>query len=272
MTARRLSALTLVLALASSARSGDDAKPAEPAKKPAAAAQPDAKENAKPAASDDAKDKAKKPAVAAPKPVVRPAPTDLDDAMKRLARTRVSVSFKEAKFEDAVDYVRRVAGFNVIVSPVLRAKGIDGIAPITMTLTDVTLRRLAELVAQFSNTKFKYADSILQFTTPEDARGKPVLRIIAIGDLTMKLHNFPAPELDLRPANAEFVETPESDVENAWSDPQKVVEMIQRLCSPETWTDKDVSISADENKLIVKQYPEVHREIARLIGLLRAAR
>jgi hypothetical protein len=78
--------------------------------------------------------------------------------------------------------------------------------------------------------------------------------------------------MDLRPSKMEFVPEPETDVENAWSDPQKVVEMIQKMCSPDSWADKDVSISADENKLIVKQYPEVHREIARLIGLLRASR
>jgi hypothetical protein len=78
--------------------------------------------------------------------------------------------------------------------------------------------------------------------------------------------------MNLRPSNSEFEDEPESEVPNAWSDPQKVVEMIQKMCSEETWTDKDVSISADENKLIVRQYPEVHREIVRLISLLRAAR
>jgi len=267
MTARWFAPAMLVLALTWSARAADDGKaPPPPAKPPV-----DAKtQQQTDAASADAK--AKKPAVSTPIPLVRPAPKDLDEAMRRLAATRVSVAFKDVKLQEAVDYVRRVAGFNVMVSPVLQLKGVEGVAPITMTLTDVSLRQLAELIAQFTGTKFKYADSVLQFTTPEDARGKPVLRIIAIGDLTMKLHNFPAPEMDLRPAKMEFVPEPETDVENAWSDPQKVIEMIQKMCSPESWADKDVSISADENKLIVKQYPEVHREIARLIGLLRASR
>src|SRR6185295_4480713 len=142
----------------------------------------------------------------------------------------------------------------------------------TMTLSNVTLRQLCELIGQMTGTKFKFAESILQFTTPEDARGKPVLRIIAIGDLTMKLRDFPAPDLNLRPHGAEFEPETEKDVEGPWSDPQKVVEMIQKMCSPETWSDKDVSITANEHKLIVKTYPEVHREIARLIGLLRASR
>jgi hypothetical protein len=251
----------MVLAFSALGVAGDTEKPAA---------------EAKVATAKDAKaGKEKKPAAqpaAVPVAIVRPAPKDLEEALRRLSRVKVSVKFRDTPFADAVDYVRRVAGFNVMVSPVLAAKGLDGIQPITMTLNDVSLKQLAELVAQFSSTKFKVDGGILQFTTPEDARGRPVLRIYAIGDLTLKLHNFPGPDLNLRPAHAEFEPEPESDVENAWSDPQKVVDLIQKTCSEETWTDKDVSISADERKLIVKQYPEVHREIGRLIWMLRSAR
>ena len=217
----------------------------------------------------------KKPAaetVAAPQPLVRPAPKDLADAMRRLERIRVTVKFADTPFADTVEYIRRVAGFNVIVSPVLQNKGMEGIRPITMTLTDVTLKQLTELVAQFSATKFKLDAGVLQFTTPEDARGKPVLHIYSIADLTMRLRNFPGPDVNLRASGSDFEDEPESDAPNAWSDPQKVVDMIQRLCAEETWTDKDVSISADENKLIVRQYPEVHRQIAKIIWMLRSAR
>lgn len=249
-----------VLVLAASVLAADTEKPAVAAK---AAAAKDAKDGKDP--------KDAKPA-AAPVPLVRPAPKDLDEALRRLARVKVTVKFKETPFAEAVDYVRRVAGFNVIVSPVLSAKGLDGIAPLTMTLNDVSLRQVAELVAQFSATKFKFEGGILEFTTPEDARGKPVLRIYAIGDVTMKLRNFPGPDVNLRPSGSDFEDEPESEVDNAWSDPQKVIDLIQKTCSEATWADKDVSISADEHKLVVKQYPDVHREIVRLLWMLRSAR
>ncbi len=255
MRARWWMPALLIVALSAPGRAGDTGKPAADAKAPAA--------------------KEKKPAAEtapAPIPIVRPAPKDQDEALRRLSRVKVTVKFKDTPFVEAVDYVRRVAGFNVMVSPVLAAKGLDAIQPITMSLSDVTLKQLAELIAQFSSTKFKFEGGILQFTTPADARGKPVLRIYAIGDLTMKLRNFPGPDINLRPSGAEFEDEPETDVENAWSDPQKVIDLIQKTCSLESWTDKDVSISADEQKLIVKQYPEVHREIGRLIWMLRSAR
>ena len=271
MRTRWLLPFTCVLTLTVPGLAGDGEKPAPaPATKPAPAP---AKETppAKPAAPAAAKKDAK-PAAPAPIALARPAPRDLDDAMRRLAHVKVSVAFQETTLQDAIDYIRRVAGFNVIVSPVLQAKGVDDIKPLSFTLANVSLKQLAELIAQFTGTKFKFDSGVLQFTTPQDARGRPVLRIISVADLTMPLHNFPGPDLDLRPSNAEFTPEPESDVQSAWSDPQKIVEMIQKLCGEGTWDDKDVSISADANKLIVRQYPEVQREIARLIGLLRASR
>lgn len=268
---RRLLFAALLFGLALPVLAGDGDKPAAPdAKKPADVKAPAAGKKDDAAKDKDAKDAKEKQAAAAL--AARPAPKDLDEAMRRLARIRVNVSFKDTTFSEIVDYVRRVAGFNVIVSPVLQNEGLDGIRPLTMALTDVSLKQVVDLVAQASGTKLKCDDGILQFTTVKDARGKPVLRIYAIGDVTMPLRNFPGPDLNLRPAHAEFEEEKESDVESAWSDPQKIVDMIQKLCGEDTWADTDVSISADQNKLIVRQYPEVQRQIARLIMLLRAAR
>jgi hypothetical protein len=252
---RGIFSTVLLLGLAASGIGGDGAQPAAPGK----------------AKKDESPAKAEAPVVA-PLPLLRPAPTSFDEAMRRLSRVRVSVAFKDMRFEDAVEYVRHVAGFNVLVAPALAAKGTEGIRPLTMTLHDVSLRQLVELVAQFSGAKLKFEDGILQFTTVEDARGKPVLRIYAIGDVTMPIRNFPAPDINLRPHGMEFEQEQESETPGAWSDPQKIVDLIQKTIAEDSWADKDVSISADANKLIVKQYPEVHRQIARLIGLLRASR
>jgi type II secretory pathway component GspD/PulD (secretin) len=257
VTMRALWMAAVIVALGGTGLAGDGDKPASP----------------KPAVPAEKKDP--KPAAAAPKPPValtRPAPRDFDEAMRRLAHVKVSVKFTDAPVGDVVDYIRRVAGFNVIVSPVLQQKGLDAIKPLTMSLNEVSLKQVSELVGQLTSMKFKFADGMLQLTTPEDARGKPVLRIISIGDLTMPIHNFPGPELDLRPSKSEATPDPETDVENAWSDPQKVIDLIQKMCAPETWGDADVSISADANKLIVRQYPEVQKEIQRLVMMLRGAR
>ena len=115
---------------------------------------------------------------------------------------------------------------------------------------------------------------ILQVTTKEDARGKPVLRIYSIADLTFKLRDFPGPDLQLKPSGSQFelMEEEIADREDPFEDPQFIIDIIQANVDPESWDQDDVSITSTRNALIVKQSPSVHRKIARLLILLRAAK
>jgi len=99
-----------------------------------------------------------------------------------------------------------------------------------------------------------------------------VLRIYSIGELTAAIRNFPGPDLNLRPSGAEFEEEEETEVENPWADPDKVIEMIKEFVASDTWEDEGVSVWADSRKLVVRQYPEVQRKISRFLALLRASR
>lgn len=215
---------------------------------------------------------AKAPEKAAPESPAPPAPATLEAALLRLSRSRVDVDLREATLADAADFLARVARMNVILSPALRAKGADALPRIDLRLTKVTLRQFAELLAKTTDTKLVLRDGILQFTTPEDARGKPVLRIHVLADLTLRIRNFPGPDIHLHPSGVEFEDEKESEVESAFDDPEEIVETVRKLTGEGTWDDEDVSISADERKLVVRQYPEVQREIARLLALLRAAK
>lgn len=227
-----------------------------------------AKKKAVPAA------KAKSAVDATPrKKLRRPAPKSLSEALRRLAHVRVDVDFREMSLSEAVRFIGEVADFNVIVGPELqRDQGEEGLPKITLKLRNATLKQVADLVARFTNTKMAYSGGILSFTTPEAARGKPVLRIYSIGDITAPIRNFPGPDMNLRPSGAEFEPEEESEVENALGDPQNIVDMLQELVETQSWEDEGVSIWSDDRKLVIRQYPQVHRKIARLLSLLRAAR
>ncbi len=214
-----------------------------------------------------AKAEAKKRAVLA-----RPAPRSLAEARRRLDAIRVDVDFKDMKMPEIVAFIGRIAGFNVIVGPELQRDGPDGLPTITLRLRRVSLRQVADLVARFSGTKLALREGILSFTTPEAARGRPTLRIYAIGELTATIHNFPGPGLNLRPSGAEFEQEEITEVENPYSDPEKIIEMLREFVASETWEDDGVSAWADTRKLVVRQYPEVQRKIARFLALLRASR
>jgi len=202
----------------------------------------------------------------------RPAPRSLSEAKRRLAAIKVDIDFREMAAADAIEYIGRLAGFNVILGPELQRDGVDALPTITLKLRKASLKTVADLVARFTGTKMALDGGILSFTTPEAARGKPVLRIYGIGELTFVLRNFPGPDMNLRPSGAEFEMEEQTDVENPFADPEKVVEMLKEFVEAKSWEDEGVSIWADERKLVVRQYPHVQRKIARFLALLNATR
>lgn len=256
-----------VVALLAASAAADDSKPvpskdaAVPAKPAAAAKDPKAA-----AAPKDAK-----PATVAARSTA-PQPKTLDEALRLLARRRVDVQFDEAALDDAVSFIAAVGSMNVMVSPEF-VRSAAGAAPrVTLTLRDISLRQLAELVAKTTGTALVFRDGVLQFTTPADARGRPVLRIFPIEDLTFRVRNFPGPDITLHTGDAKFVQEEESDRESPFDDPEKVVELLRKFTGEGTWDDDDVSISADRRKIVVRQYPKVLKEIGAFLAVLRAAK
>lgn len=237
-----------------------------------ASADGDAKAPGKAApAAQSAKKKSSEGEKAPPAVFRAPAPTSLRAALHRMTRTRVNVDFKEMEFARVVEFIGVVAGFNVIVSPELQKEGVE-VAPITLKLRDVTVKGLAELVARLSKTTLHLRDGILEFTTEKAARGKPVLRIYSVAEITTPLRNFPGPDINLRPSGAEFEDEEETVVESPFGQSDSLAEMIQNLVEPESWEEDGVSIQAYTGKLVVRTYPKVHRKIALLLAQLRSAR
>lgn len=203
----------------------------------------------------------------------RSAPRSLDEALRILSRRRTDVAFTDLALAEVVDFIARVGRVNAIVGPALVVKAAGPLPTVTLKLRDVNLRQLAEMVAKSTGTALVVKDGVLQFTTPEDARGTPVLRVVSIADLTFRIRNFPGPDIRLHTGDTpKIVQEEETDQEHAFDDPQVIVDLIRKFTGEGTWDDEGVSITADQNKLVVKQYPKVLREIARFLALLRAAK
>ncbi|MCE9637521.1 MAG: hypothetical protein K8T90_17610 [Planctomycetes bacterium] len=221
---------------------------------------------AKPA---DAKASAPTPAPSAQSII---APRSLDEALRVLERRRADIDFREMAMDDVVSFVAKVGRVNAIVSPEFRLKAQGGLPVVTLKLTDVNLRQVADLIAKTTGSKLILRDGVLQFTTPEDARGKPLLRIFTIAELTFPIRNFPAPDIRLHTGGVRFVQEEESERESPFGDPDHIVELLKKFTGEGTWDDDDVSISADKGKLVVRQYPAVLKEIAAFLAVLRAAK
>lgn len=286
-TVRTLGAFLVVAALAAAARP-DDTKPPTGGSAPSAApndAKPagaspaeQKKADAKPAGDTAATSKAPAektkpatpPVAAAPSSVI--APRSLGEALRMLERRRADIDFREMAMDDVVSFLSKVGRVNAIVAPEFRLKAAGPLPSVTLKLTNVNLRQVADLVAKTTGAALVLRDGVLQFTTPEDARGKPILRVFTIAELTFAIRNFPGPDIRLHTGGVRYVQEEETDRASPFDDPDQVVELLKKFTGEGTWDDADVSISADKNKLVVRQYPAVLKEIAAFLAVLRAAK
>jgi hypothetical protein len=253
---------TLALALPAAAQDAGAGKgtpaPAAPGKAEAARPAPAAKE-APPA---------KPPAAAAP----ARSPRTKREALRILEAIVLSVKFEATPLRDVVSYMAAVTGVNIVLGPALLKEGDVDVLKVDLVLRKVSARQVLELVVGSRDLGIGFQSGVLTVTTRKEARGKPVLRLHPIGDLTFPIRDFPGPEMELRPAGAERTVPEETETKPAFSDPDDILALVKENTGKGTWEDEDVSASTMRDWLVIRQYEDVQEEIGRLVALLRAAR
>jgi hypothetical protein len=136
----------------------------------------------------------------------------------------------------------------------------------------VTAKQVLDLVVDGRGLGVGYQSGIVLVTTAKDARGRPTLRLYQVSDITHPIRDFPAPDLMLHPAGAEREVEQESETRPAFPDADSVLNLVKDHTGEGTWDDGETSASVMGDTIVIRQYGEVHREIARLLAQLRAAR
>jgi hypothetical protein len=208
--------------------------------------------------------------------IARERPHTVRQKVQVLAARKLSVDFKDKDLKDVVRFLTEYTGVNIIVSPLLSAKGDDYDLTVTLRLTDVSVRQLLSIILDLKGLAVVHRHGVIMITTPEDARGKPYLRIYPISDLTFRIRDFPGPNLMLRPAGSEGLEDMfggvEEGKEHAFADPEFIQDLILDNTGKDTWEDEGVRINVNERYLFARTYRTVHVEITRLLMMLRAYR
>jgi hypothetical protein len=200
----------------------------------------------------------------------------LREQLLTLDATKVSIDFTEKPLHEVLAFFTSVTEVNLIVSPLLTTAKDDYDLNVTLKLKNVSVRQVLAILIELKGLSSVYRHGVIMITTPKDARGKPYLRIYSIGDLTMKIRDFPGPDMMLRPAGSEGMEgmfgMVEEGKEHAFADPEFIQDLVQDNCGEDTWEDDKVAISVTERYMVVRTYGPVHKEITRLLMLLRGYR
>jgi Flp pilus assembly secretin CpaC len=191
----------------------------------------------------------------------------------KLANEVITLDYAETPvpFKDAIKSIRIRTGINIMVDPeVMTEKGEE---PVAVSLRDYNLGDSLKLVLDNLKLGYVLRDEVLYITTTEKAMGRALPRVYDVGDLTVALPDFKAPNLNLRPGGAG-----EAAVKAIWgedgervtdTDIGRLADLIRENAGRGTWELEGHSINPSAGKLIVSTTPAIHKQVTKFLDDLR---
>ncbi len=193
------------------------------------------------------------------------------EVRNRLAAARTTISFTDATLDEAVEYLGRVSGTNIVVMNEAREGRSDDELAITLKLDSAeSVDKILELIAQFKGLAWTVENGIAQITTPEAARGKSIVQMYDIKDLATPIANFPGDEINLDPQGEHEVEeeVPEPVAEFTGD---AIKDLIEQNVDKTVWEEGGSIDLLEPGTLVVKAPATTHAKIQSLLGGLRGA-
>ena len=195
-------------------------------------------------------------------------------AFAKLDTMKISLDFEDTPMPAVLQFLRQTSGINLVVDPEVRRDGGLDERRISLQVSELPLRSALSLVLEFGNLAARWRHGVLFITTPEKARGEMVLRLYDVRDLTFKLTDFPGPSLALK-SGTDGMSDPlvfgEADEKNPPPTTDEIVETVKGMMA-DAWEAPGATCTVIGGMLLVRQTPEAHRDVMRLLTMLRATR
>ncbi len=188
-----------------------------------------------------------------------------------LQAARTTVNFEEASLDEAVEYLARISGTNIVVLPDAREGKSEDELQVDLKIENaIAVDAILDLITRVNELAWNIDNGVVQITTPEAARGPSFVQLYDVKDLATEIKNFPGDDINLDPSG-EYV--PEEEV----AEPQaefvidSIQELIQTNVDPEVWDDAGSVEVLPPGTLIVKAPGETHAKVQQLLDGLRGA-
>jgi hypothetical protein len=196
-------------------------------------------------------------------------PASAQDGVKaevegKLNNIKVTLDFSSAPLDAVVDYLREISGMNIFVDSKVRDKNLT----ISIKVTDISLRSIFGLMLKPHNCDVMFKDGVLQVMTKEDVADRTMkMEIYDCRDILYPVAQFPGVDIDLGGGAGVLVAQP--DVDPGSEVP--IEEMVRAHTGGRSWEENPKAVVKMQNGLLViKNTPEVHKQVRRLMDLLRA--
>ncbi|MCD4656552.1 MAG: hypothetical protein K8S87_03300 [Planctomycetes bacterium] len=194
--------------------------------------------------------------------------------IEKLQQTKIDVNYDEMSLEDVLADIKTKTGVSVIIDP-KSAKEIDiEDIEITMKLTEIAAYDLLKAIARHAEMRIVFKYGMVWMVTPEHYYdGRNIVKIYDVRDITMKIRDFPGVSIRLKGNST-------GDNEIDWVEEEETYEpiiiddledLIPDFVAKGNWDENPgASIQQLSGMLIIRQAPEVHYEIMKLLAEIRS--
>lgn len=192
-----------------------------------------------------------------------PQDTVKGEYQSKLNNIKVTLDFTNAPLDAVVDYLREISGMNLFVDTKVREKNLV----ISIKVTDISLRSIFGLMLKPHGCDIMFKDGVLQIMTKEDVADKTMkMEIYDCRDILYPISQFPGVDLDLAEIGVAIAG---ADVDAGGEAP--IEELVRAHTGGRSWEENPKAVLKLQNGLlVVKNTPEVHKQVLRLLDLLRA--
>jgi len=182
----------------------------------------------------------------------------------KLSNIKVTLDFQNAPLDQVVDYLREISGMNIFTDSKVRDKNLV----ISIKVNEISLLSIFSLMLKPHGCDILFKDGVLQLMTKEDVADKTMkMEIYDCRDILYPISNFPGVDIDLG-TMAGVITTPPED---AAGGEIPIEEMVRAHTGGRSWEENQKAVCKMQNGLLViKNTPEVHKQVHRLLDLLRA--
>ncbi len=188
-----------------------------------------------------------------------------EETLHKLKNLKLTIDFKDAALEEVLDYLREIANINLVVDAGVSAED----TKVSITLTEVAMSSVLKLLLEPLECGVMLKDNVLMVMRKEDIRERTLkLELYDCRDLLYPIRDFPGIDIALKSdqIGTEIIDT--TGVQEPTEIPLE--ELIRAHTGGATWDENPrTSCLLQNGILVVRQSPDVHREIIRLIDMLR---
>jgi hypothetical protein len=187
-----------------------------------------------------------------------------EEVEAKLRNMRVTLDFKEAPLESVVDYLREFSGLNIFVDGKAKEKNIV----VSLKVSDISLKSVFSLILHPHGCDTMFREGVLMVMTKEDVIDRTIkMEIYDCRDILYPIHDFPGVDIDLGNAQGILI-TPIDPGGDSAEVP--IEELVRAHTGGRSWEENQKCVCKMTNGLLViKNTPEVHKQVNRLLDMLR---